>query len=96
MTLIWPYSASKQTSSILLVEPDFRLRRQKGQVRVVFRGASAKAVARSEIESGDEIILKLSGAKWAEDEAASRTPGRSVGWEIRFGQKLELQVNLAV
>ncbi|KAL8909016.1 MAG: hypothetical protein Q9207_000467 [Kuettlingeria erythrocarpa] len=31
VTLIWPYSASNKSFSILLAEPDFRLRRQQGQ-----------------------------------------------------------------
>lgn len=92
VTLIWPYSVSQRSSSLLLVEPDFRLRRQKGQVRVHFTGSSAKALARSELGSGDRILLSLEGVVWAEDESARKTPGRGIEWELQFAERLLLQV----
>ena len=94
ITLVWPYSASKQTTSILLAEPDFRLRKHKGQVRVEFHGSSAKSVARSGLTSGDEVVLRLSGVKWVENTVSRQTPGRSVDWELHFGQKVDLQVKI--
>jgi hypothetical protein len=31
VSIIWPYSSVTNSTSILLVEPDFRLRQKKGQ-----------------------------------------------------------------
>ena len=92
VTLVWPYASSEKTLSLLLVEPDFRLRSNRGQVRVHFQGSSAKAVARSGISSGDQLLLSLTGAQWAEDSKAATTPGRGVEWELQFGERLALQV----
>ncbi|KAI4279222.1 MAG: hypothetical protein LQ337_000457 [Flavoplaca oasis] len=92
VTLIWPYSVSNQTFSILLAEPDFRLRRQRGQVRVQFRGSSAKALARCDVQSGDYIDLTLSHVQWEKEGSASGTPGRGIEWELRFGERVILQI----
>jgi len=95
VTLIWPYSSSNQSTSILLVEPDFRLRRYRGQVRISFKGASAKAVAKSGLTSGDELLVGLLGAEWLQEEIVIKTPGRGVDWELQFGGRLVLQVGLS-
>ena len=92
ITLIWPYSSSSKSISVLLVEPDFRLRRYRGQVRISFKGASAKAVASSDLTSGDEVLVGLSGAEWVQESTVIRTPGRGVDWELQFGQRLVLHV----
>ncbi|KAL8802875.1 MAG: hypothetical protein Q9200_006436, partial [Gallowayella weberi] len=92
VTLIWPYSISSQTFSILLAEPDFRLRRQRGQVRVQFRGSSAKAVARCDIQSGDRVTLNLLGVQWERDETGSGASGRGVEWELRFEEQTTLRI----
>ena len=92
VTLIWPYASSKSTLSLLLVEPDFRLRSKRGQVRVHFQGSSAKAVARSGVESGDRLLLSLKGAQWAKDSTTATTPGRGIEWQLQYGERLELQV----
>ena len=92
VTLIWPYALHSQTLSLLLVEPDFRLRRHRGQVRVHFHGSSAKALSRSAIASGDQLLLSLRGAGWAKDTLAASTPGRGIEWELRYGERLVLQV----
>lgn len=92
VTLVWPYSSSTNSISVLLVEPDFRLRRNKGQVRITFRGSSAKAVARSGLNSGDGLVLGLEGVEWIKDEGVIKTPGRGVDWELRFGGRVILQV----
>ena len=94
VTLIWPYSSSNQSISILLVEPDFRLRRTKGQVRICFRGSSAKAVTKSRISSGDGVLLSLVGVEWARNATTTKTPGRGVDWELRFGERVVLQVRV--
>ncbi|KAI4257016.1 MAG: hypothetical protein LQ352_001844 [Teloschistes flavicans] len=93
VTLIWPYSISKQSFSILLAEPDFRLRRQRGQVRVHFTGSSAKAAARHNVQSGDNVILNLLGAQWEKDETAPSTPGRGVEWELHYAERAVLKVH---
>ena len=92
VTLIWPYSSSRKTLSLLLAEPDFRLRRHRGQVRVHFTGSSATAVARSGVSIGAQISLSLVGVQWAKDESMPRTPGKGVEWELQFRERVVLQV----
>lgn len=92
VTLLWPYSSSNQSTSILLVDPDFRLRRSKGQVRISFTDASARAVAKLGVTSGDTLWIRLAGVKWVPDDPVARTPGKGVEWELHFGHRLILQV----
>lgn len=92
VTLIWPYASSSQTLSLLLVEPDFRLRRNQGQVRIHFTGASAKAVARAHVASGDQLLLNLKGVKWAKDGSTASTPGKGIEWDLRYGERVVLQI----
>lgn len=92
VTLIWPYSASNESFSILLAESDFRLRRQKGQVRIRFTGSSARAVLRCDPQSGDIVNLNLLGAQWERDEIVSKTPGRGIEWQLHFGERVILKV----
>lgn len=92
VTLIWPYSTSQRSFSLLLVEPDFRLRRQNGQVRVHLTGSSARTLAKSGVRSGDCIQLSLEGVAWARDESRYKTRGRGIEWELQFGERLLLQV----
>lgn len=92
VTLLWPYSKSQRTFSLLLVEPDFRLRRQNGQVRVHLQGPSASVLAKSGVQSGDQIILNLEGVNWLRDESTKETPGRGIEWQLQFGECLSLQV----
>jgi hypothetical protein len=79
--------------AFLLVEPDFRLRRTRGQVRVQFSGSSAKSVAKAGIASGDEVILSLDGVEWVQDETPFATPGRGVEFDLKFTERLLLQVS---
>ncbi|KAI9707752.1 MAG: hypothetical protein M1836_000714 [Candelina mexicana] len=92
VTLIWPYSSSTRSLALLLAEPDFRLRRQKGQVRVNFTGSSAKAVARSGIGSGDEVVLALQGVIWDKGGTVN-TPGKGVGYELEFRERMVMQIS---
>jgi hypothetical protein len=92
VTIIWPYSSSTKSAALLLVEPDFRLRNKRGQVRVQLRGPSAEAVARTHVTSGDEVILGLEGANWVEATPGISTPGRSVDFELVYTRRLILQV----
>lgn len=92
VTLIWPYASLTQSLSLLLVEPDFRLRRHRGQVRIHFHGSSAKAVARSGVSSGDQLSLSLIGADWAKDGCTATTPGRGIEWELQYAERVILEV----
>jgi hypothetical protein len=97
VTLLWPYSSSTRSTALLLAESDFRLRRNKGQVRVELRGKSAEEVARTKIGIGDEVILSLKGASWLDNTAQDTpvsTPGRSVDWDLKFRRVLRIQVRL--
>lgn len=95
VTILWPYSSSTRTCALLLAEPDFRLRRRRGQVRVQFFGDAAYAVATSQLGIGDKVILKLAGAQWLQssgEEEVVRTPGKSVEWELGFKNRLAMLV----
>ncbi|KAL3422933.1 hypothetical protein PVAG01_04680 [Phlyctema vagabunda] len=91
VTIAWPYSSATDSVSFLLAEPDFRLRRTKGQVRAQFGGSSAKAVAKAGITSGDEVVLCLDGVEWLNVESTPGTPGRGVDFELKFTERLLLQ-----
>ncbi|KAJ4377576.1 hypothetical protein N0V83_000401 [Neocucurbitaria cava] len=91
VTLIWPYSSSAHQFALLLAEPDFRLRRKKGQVRARFSGSSAKAIATTGVGIGDEVILSLQGAQFVR-EGSVNTPGKSIDWELSYTQTLVVQI----
>ncbi|MCJ1278254.1 hypothetical protein MMC21_006069 [Puttea exsequens] len=95
VTLLWPYAASTKQLSLLLVEPDFRLRRNRGQVRLYFTGASAKAVARASVSSGDQLHISLIGTQFTKDASTASTPGRNIEWELRYGGRVVLQIHRA-
>lgn len=92
VTLTWPYSSATGSIAFLLSEPDFRLRKTRGQVRVQFAGSSAKNVAKAGIASGDEVTLCLDGVEWIESQSDAATPGRGVEFELKFTERLYLQV----
>lgn len=92
VALIWPYSSSQKTISLLLVEPDFRLRRERGQAHVRFFGSSAKALASSRVQIGDEVLLNLEGVEWAKEATTLKTAGRGVEWALQFQDRLVLEV----
>ncbi|KAG9243747.1 hypothetical protein BJ878DRAFT_542969 [Calycina marina] len=91
VTLTWPYSSATGAIAFLLAEPDFRLRKRRGQVRVQFSASSAKSIEQAGIASGDEVIICLVGAEFVFDEVVRSTPGRSVEFELRFSERLFLQ-----
>ncbi|KAH8702134.1 hypothetical protein BGW36DRAFT_356273 [Talaromyces proteolyticus] len=91
VTLVWPFSSSNRAFSLLLAEPDYRLRQQSGQVRVTFCGGCAEEVARIRVGIGDKLTLSLEGAQWIENKNANSTPGRSIGWEIQFTNRVKLE-----
>lgn len=92
VSLIWPYSSATHSAALLLVDPDFRLRSNGGQMRVQFHGPAAREVALSRIGIGDAVELRLEGAIWAATSPHSKTPGRCVAGELLFRRKLELRI----
>ncbi|CAI7652603.1 unnamed protein product [Penicillium bialowiezense] len=92
VTLVWPYSSAHKSLSLLLAEPDFRLRGSKGQVKATFHGRVAEKVAESHIGIGDSICLGLNGSKFVRNETSQQSPGRSIAWDVHFetGVCLEL------
>ncbi|KAI0600371.1 hypothetical protein F4775DRAFT_61167 [Biscogniauxia sp. FL1348] len=94
VTITWPYNSVKNTVAFILAEPDFRLRRNKGQVRINFSGQAAKAVGANALGSNDEVTLSLEGAEWEPEEAKKRQslPGASLDWQLRFSDKILLKV----
>ncbi|KAI0459920.1 hypothetical protein F5B21DRAFT_454707 [Xylaria acuta] len=97
VTITWPYNRVKGTFAFSLAEPDFRLRRNKGQVRINFTGRAAKAVGDCGLGSNDEVLLSLAGAAW-ETEAANKRrslPGADLGWKLIFSESLMLKIKRA-
>ena len=92
VTLIWPYSTVAKIISLLLVEPDFRLRARHGQVRLFFNGSSAKAISKAAIASGDRLSLSLRGAKWGKDDSLVSTPGKGIEWKLQYGEFVDVEV----
>ena len=92
VTLTWPYSSATSSVAFLLAEPNFRLRKSRGQVRVQFSGSSAKSVQRAGIASGDVVVLCLEGVEFVQDAVEGSIPGRGVEFELKFTERLVLQV----
>ena len=94
VTLVWPYSSSTKSISLLLAEPDFRLRRSHGQVKAIFHGHVAEKVAGSQVGIGDHIHLSLRGSSFIANDSATHTPGRYVAWDVHFSNGVSLEVPL--
>lgn len=96
ITITWPYSSYRNVAAFVLAESDYRLRRDKGQVRVEFSGPAAKAVADAGLNSGDEIILSLKGVEWADKDPRTPLLGEPLDWQLKFRGKLLLQAVCAL
>ncbi|SPO00975.1 uncharacterized protein DNG_03723 [Cephalotrichum gorgonifer] len=92
ITIVWPYSIVTKTLSFILAEPDFRLRLQKGQVRVTFVGPCAKAISDASLGGGDEILLSLDGVEWVENDAPNAA-GLGLEWQAKFPSGAFLRVD---
>ncbi|KEF51874.1 uncharacterized protein A1O9_12212 [Exophiala aquamarina CBS 119918] len=88
VALVWPYSNSTATFSLLLVDHTSR-----GQVKVVFRGGCAKQVANTKVGIGDKIKLALVGCEWKETVDILSTPGKRLEWDLQFHSRLVLQIH---
>ena len=76
VTLLWPYGSSSRQCALLLADPDFRQRNERGQIRIQFESASAEAVAKCRLGIGDTVVLSLEGGKWTGQMTAIITLGR--------------------
>jgi hypothetical protein len=92
VTITWPYNSVTKKLAFLIAEPDVRLRRAKGQIRIELQGPSAKAAFESGLGAGDELLFSLTGAEWSKDASPGRVPGARVEWQLQFNQKLALRV----
>lgn len=96
VTLLWPFASTTGQCALLLADPDFRKRHQRGQVRVRFAGPSARLIAKSRISIGDRVEVSLAGARWVDETADGslvRTPGRGLDGELAFKNMLRLKVS---
>jgi len=92
VTLTWPFNSVTKTVAFLLSEPDVRLRRNKGQVRVEFSGPCARAVAELGVGAFDEVVIGLEGAEWDTDRSLKRPLESRVEWQVGFRRRVVLQV----
>ena len=92
VSLVWPYSSSTKSLSLLLSEPDFRLRRPNGQVKAVFHGRVAESVAEQHVGIGDTVFLSLKDSSFVPNDSALQTPGRSIAWDLHFDRGLTVEV----
>jgi hypothetical protein len=92
VTITWPFSVVTRSIAFKLVERDFRLRRDRGQVRIEFHGPAAKAIAKANIGGGDEVRLSLLGAQW--ERPAQQTPVRpdTLEWQLKFTRRVYMKV----
>ena len=92
VTIVWPYSLVTKSIAFKLVEPDFRLRRDKGQIRIEFHGPAGKSVSDALIGGGDTVWLGLEGARWekASPDLAARSD--TVEWQAKFTHRLHLKL----
>ncbi|PNP48251.1 hypothetical protein TGAMA5MH_00534 [Trichoderma gamsii] len=94
ITVTWPYSAVTKSIAFILAERDPLHRRDKGQLRVEFQGAAAKALADAHLGGGDEVRLSLDGVRWEENQAWMRRPG-TLEWQMKFTNRLLLMIRRA-
>lgn len=90
--LVWPYSSATKSLSLLLAEPDCRLRHSRGQIKVIFHGHVAEKVAESHVGIGDSVCLGLNGSKFTGNEVVQQSPGRSIAWDAHFESNVCLEV----
>lgn len=89
VTLLWPYSPSSATLSLLVCEEDVQLRVVRGQVRVDFHGPAAREAARAQVDIGSVVHVSLAGAVLGALPDASP---RDVPWTVAFASRLDMKV----
>ncbi|KAK7427128.1 hypothetical protein QQZ08_006397 [Neonectria magnoliae] len=95
ITITWPFSIVTKSIAFIVAERDFRLRRDKGQVRIRFHGAAAKAVADAAVGGGDEVRLSLDGVQWEKNETNTQLAGSTLEWQLEFASRLSLIIKRA-
>ncbi|KAJ1329462.1 DNA binding [Microdochium nivale] len=97
VTITWPYSHVRASFAFILAEPDFRIRLNRGQVRVNFKGLAAAAVGNCGLESQDEVVLALDGATWQPANTSRRqsVSGADIDYQLTFSDEVALQVKFA-
>ena len=93
IALVWPYSSSTRTLSLLLAEPDIRLRKRNGQVKATFHGHAAQEVARTRAGIGDLVHLALEGAEWVQAGETISTPGKNIAWDLVYETRAILSIH---
>ncbi|KAF7720214.1 Uncharacterized protein PECH_008562 [Penicillium ucsense] len=93
VSLIWPYSSFQKCLSLLLAEPDSRLRWPNGQVKAIFHGRVAENVAERRVGIGETVCLSLKHGRLVSKENASQTPQKGVPWDLHFDDGVMLEVN---
>jgi Telomeric single stranded DNA binding POT1/CDC13 len=93
VSLIWPYSSRTRRTAILLADPDFRIRKAKGQTKVTFEGHSAVAVAESHVGIGDTVHLSLEGAQWTQPDEDVFTTGKRADWDLEYSERVYVEIN---
>jgi hypothetical protein len=96
ITLVWPYNSSTNSLAFNLAEPDARLRRTKGNVRIQLHGSSAKAVAAMKLGGGDMVTIGLDGVEWVKDSSSTPGPASRLEWQLQYTEKLMLRVRTSV
>ncbi|RKF64523.1 hypothetical protein GcM3_131006 [Golovinomyces cichoracearum] len=91
VSLTWPYNSASSSITFLLSEPDFRLRKEKGQVRVQFSGSCGKIITKERVSSGDRLVVGLEGVEWIKDDLSMTIPGNSIEYKLRFSERLLFQ-----
>ncbi|KAG0633197.1 hypothetical protein HOY80DRAFT_1141601 [Tuber brumale] len=89
ISLLWPFSPSSSSLSILASEKDFRLRKNRGQVRINFKGLAASAVDQTKLQIGDRVIISLEGAEFQPLDDATE---RDVPWVVMYSTRLAMKV----
>lgn len=96
VTLVWPYNSSTNSLAFNLAEPDARLRRAKGNVRIQLHGSSAKAVAATKLGGGDMVTIGLDGVEWVKDGSSTPVPASRLEWQLQYTERLMLRVRTIV
>ncbi|CAZ81201.1 unnamed protein product [Tuber melanosporum] len=89
ISLLWPFSPSSSSLSILASEKDFRLRKNRGQVRVNFTGLAASVVDQTKLQIGDRVIISLEGVEFQPLDDATE---RDVPWVVVYSTRLAMKV----
>ena len=93
IVLVWPYSSSSRSLSLLLASRNIRARKSKGQVKVTFGGGCAGDIALTRLGIGDVVKLSLQHAEWVHTGDEVSTPGKKIEWDLRFSTSVTLRAS---